>query len=144
MAETKDQIAEERDRLKAENETLRAQLAAAGGRMPAAQHTFQLSEGQRQELVQNGVVNVGGRMLTADEVRERLGDDQRDLDLGDAPVPSWYVPGREGSAVAGVDFVYPSVAPGQIDPKVAGLPGINGPAATEKQAPPADDPIEQE
>lgn len=148
MAETKDDIARDRDQLRAENDALRAQLTAVGGgRVAAAQHTFQLSEGARQELVQNGVVNVNGRMMTADEVRGVLGDDQEDIDLGDAKVPAnldQLRGGRPASTVRGVDFVYPSVAPGQIDPTVAGTPGINGPAAKPATAPVADDPVDDE
>lgn len=143
MAETKDQIAEERDRLKAENAALRQQLAAGGvtGRVVAPTQTFQLSEGDRQELATRGVVSVGGRLLTADEVRERLPENQRGIDLGDAPVPADLdrLRGRQSSAVEGVDFIYPSVAPGQIDPAVAGTPGISGPAADPVTVPAADE-----
>jgi hypothetical protein len=133
MAETKDDIAAERDKLREENNRLKAQLAAAGGSVQpyAPQQTFQLSEGDRQELAARGVVNVGGRMRTAAEVREMLPDSQRDVDLGDAPVPNLPA-GREQGATPGVDYVYPSVAPGQIDPAVAGTPGISGPAADDE------------
>lgn len=134
MPETKDDIAAERDALREENARLRAQLAAAGGgRVVAPLHTFQLSEGERQELVARGGVNVGGVLLGRDDVRAKLSEGQRDVDLGDGPVD----PGvervlkqrRTGAGTPGVDFVYPSVAPGQIDPAVAGTPGISGPAA---------------
>jgi hypothetical protein len=149
MAETKDDIAKDRDRLKAENEALRRQLAAAGGgpgRVVAPQQTFMLSEGDRQELAARGVVNVGGRLLTADEVRARLPEGQRDVDLGDAPVPADLdrIRGRSSNAVEGVDFIYPSVAPGQIDPSVAGTPGISGPAATAANETPAVDVVDEE
>lgn len=141
MPELKDEIAAERDRLKAENAQLRAQLAAAGRPAGAVQpeHTFQLSEGDRQDLVANGQVAVNGRMMNADEVAKLLGPDQQDVDLGDAtpPTPGPGEPPR--SAVRGVDFVYPSVAPGKIDPAVAGTPGINGPAAD--VAPPTSSPL---
>jgi hypothetical protein len=134
MAETKDDIAAERDKLREENNRLKAQLAAAGGSVQpyAPQQTFQLSEGDRQELAARGIVNVGGRMRTADEVREMLPDSQRDVDLGSAPVPDYYRAGREQGTTPGVDFVYPSVGPGQIDPAVAGTPGISGPAADDE------------
>lgn len=131
MAETKDDIAAERDALREENNRLKAQLAAAGGSTQpyAPAQTFQLSEGDRQELAANGVVNVAGRMRTADEVRAMLPENQAGVDLGTAVVPDHIRPvGREPGATPGVDYVYPSVAPGQIDPAVAGTPGISGPA----------------
>lgn len=138
MAETKEEIAVQRDtlqtdndELRAENAQLRAQLAAAG--QPAGPvrptATFQLSEGDRQELVARGEVNIGGRMLTADEVAEKLGPDQQNVDLGDATPPTAGPGEAPRGAVRGVDFVYPSVEPGGIDPKIAGTPGISGPAA---------------
>lgn len=137
MVELKDDIAAERDALRAENDELRAQLAQVGvtrapGVAAAPQHTFQLSEGDRQELALHGAINIGGRMRTAAEVQEMLGDKQQDVDLGDVPAPT--LPGeRPAGATPGVDFVYPSVAPGEIDPAVAGTPGINGPAAQPDQ-----------
>lgn len=107
MAETKNDIAAERDQLREENNRLKAQLAAAGASTQpyAPRQTFQLSEGDRQELAARGIVNVGGRMRTAAEVREMLPESQRDVDLGSAPV---------------------------IDPAVAGTPGISGPAADDE------------
>jgi hypothetical protein len=136
VAETKDDIAQERDRLRAENETLRAQLTAAGApRVVAPTQTFVLSEGDRQELAARGVLNVGGRMRTRDEVRAMLGDKQREVDLGtvepDAGTLSTLAQQRKQGATPGVDYVWPSVAPGQIDPAVAGRPGISGPSADE-------------
>lgn len=130
MTELKEDIAAERDQLKAENDLLRAQLAAAGRPAGAVQptHTFQLSEGDRQELAIRGEINVGGRMLTADQVAEKLGPNQQGIDLGDATPPPAGPGEAPRSAVRGVDYVYPSVAPGQIDPAVAGTPGISGPA----------------
>lgn len=131
MAETKDDIAAERDALKAENERLRAQLAAspAAPRVYAPAQTFQLSEGDRQELVLHGAVNVGGRMMTREEVAAKLDDSQRNLELGSAKPDVSLLKATQRPAVAGVDFVYPSVAPGELDPAVAGTPGISGPAA---------------
>jgi hypothetical protein len=149
MPETKEEIAaqrdalqDERDALQAENENLRGQLAAAGaartGGSPVAApaHTFELSEGDRQELAMRGVLAVGGRLRTRDEVRDMLGEDQRNVDLGTAEpqLPPGYRSDR--GAVEGVDFVYPSVSPGRIDPAVAGTPGINGPAADADNRPP--------
>jgi hypothetical protein len=129
MAETKDDITAERDALRAENENLRGQLAAAGtNRSAAPQHRFVLSEGNRAELVTYGVTNINGRRMTREDVEAELGDGQHGVDLGEATPVDAPVPAR-GGAVEGVDFIYPSVAPGQIDPAVAGLPGINGPAA---------------
>jgi hypothetical protein len=134
MTELKEDIAAERDQLRQENNRLRAQLAAAGAapRGYAPAQTFQLSEGDRQELAARGIVNVGGRMRTAEEVREMLGDDQQGVELGDAEPPAGMAGGRDAGSVAGVDYVYPSVAPGQIDPAVAGTPGISGPAAPDQ------------
>lgn len=130
MAETKEEITAERDQLRAEVEQLRGQLAAAGARVAVPEHVFQLSEGDRQELATRGVVNIGGRRMTRADVAEKLGVDQLDVDLGDAE-PVDQAPHARTSAVEGVDFIYPSVAPGEIDPAVAGTPGINGPAADE-------------
>lgn len=147
MSETKDDIAAERDALRAENENLRGQLAAAGatttaGRAAPAQHRFQLSEGDRQELELRGVVNIGGRMMTRDEVLAEIADagpdgqgnnDQGAVEIAEAPeatrVDLSKLPDRTGPGVEGIDFVYPSVERGKIDPDVAGTPGINGPSA---------------
>lgn len=141
MSETKDEIAAERDQLAAENEQLRSQLAAIGAAAPGQaatpQHTFQLSEGDRQELGIRGVVNIGGRLMTKEMVEAKLGDDQRDVDIPDAPegtrVPAQMIAEADARArsggIRGVDFVYPSVQPGGIDPKIAGTPGISGPPA---------------
>jgi len=136
MAETKDEIAAERDRLRQENENLRGQLAASGaGRayQPAAQ--FILSEGNRQELLTYGATTIGGRRVTRDEVEQATAGNSRyaNVDLGDTDPPAALPGGRQSMAVPGVDYVYPSVAPGRIDPAVAGTPGINGPAATEEE-----------
>jgi hypothetical protein len=132
--ETKEEIAAERDRLRAENENLRGQLTASGvtrtaGTAAPAAHTFQLSEGDRQELATTGLVNVGGRAMTRDEVRAALGKDQQNIDLGTAE-PTYVPPAGRSTGVEGVDYIYPSVSPGFIDPNVAGTPGISGPAAT--------------
>jgi hypothetical protein len=138
MTENVKDVAAERDALRAENDNLRTQLAAAGAARPGqaapVQHTFQLSEGDRQELEMRGVINVGGRQMTKDEVMAELRktEDQRNVKIADAPdgtrVDVSKLPGV-GKGVAGVDFVYPSVERGKIDPAVAGTPGISGPPA---------------
>lgn len=127
MSETKEDIAAERDALRAENAELRKAAAGRPATAPQVQHRFVLSEGDRQELVARGVVNINGRRMTREDVEAELGDDQLDVDLGDAQPADTERPAR--AAVEGVDFIYPSVAPGLIDPAVAGTPGINGPAA---------------
>jgi hypothetical protein len=138
MPETKEDIAAERDRLQAENENLRGQLAAASvpARGPAApQHTFILTEDARQQLVTSGVAYTGGRVMTRDQVVSLLGARADAYDLGDVepaePVQPEAAP-RVG--IRGFDYVYPSIAPGVIDPAVAGTPGINGPSADDMPA----------
>lgn len=138
MAET-DQtkaLAAERDALRAENENLRGQLAAAGAANTKAapvQHQFQLSEGDRQELEIRGVINVGGRLVTKAEVVKMLGAKQKNVEIKDAPegtrVDPVLIKKATGPGVQGVDYVYPSVERGKIDPAVAGTPGISGPPA---------------
>lgn len=85
MAETKEEIGAERDRLRTENASLREQLAAAGVVRPAAVHRFQLSEGDRSELEMHGSANIGGKLMTADEVRALLAEsgDQAGVVIGD-------------------------------------------------------------
>lgn len=144
MTETKADLEAERDALRAENENLRGQLAAAGAarQTAAPQHVFQLSEGDRQELEIRGVVSIGGRLMTTAEVRQALaaaGAGQEHVEIADAPEGTRVDPGRRGGltgpGVRGIDFVYPSVARGLIDPAVAGVPGINGPAAPASEVP---------
>lgn len=111
MAELKDDIAAERDALRAENEELRAQLArtdlaASAGIAPAPQHQFVLSEGERQELATRGVIAVGGRLRTADQVRELLGDDQQDVDLGTATPPPLAGEQPAAGSVPGLDVTH--------------------------------------
>jgi hypothetical protein len=131
VPETKEDIAAERDQLREEVARLQGELAAAGRPAPgpvAPAHTFELSEGDRQELVIRGQINVGGRMRSRQEIKEMLGENQRNVDLGNAEPPAAPAEAaRQG--VPGVDFVYPSVEPGGIDPAVAGTPGISGPPA---------------
>lgn len=137
MAETKDEIAAERDSLRARVSELQAQVAA-GGRVVAPRQTFTLSEGDRQDLVANGVVNVAGRLRTRAEVADLLGPDQAGVDLGDRdPSPAVAAALKQQRAqgtTPGVDFVYPSVEAGGIDPALAGTPGISGPAAGDAPA----------
>lgn len=138
MAETKDDIAGERDQLRAENNALKAQLEQAGRAAAAYRpaQTFQLSEGDRQELEIRGVVNVGGRLMTKADVEEAMAvAGQRGVTIADAPEAtkvSDQVLGdaaARGDGIRGVDYVYPSVAAGKLDPAVAGTPGISGPPA---------------
>lgn len=142
MSETKDEIAAERDQLRAENENLRGQLAASGVRRPApVSHEFMLSEGQRQELLTNGVTTIGGVRTTREDIERRLSTRQADVELGDAEPVDGGVGVRVQGNTPGVDFVYPSVYAGAIDPAVAGTPGISGPAAYTDEAPPAPDTV---
>lgn len=97
----------------------------------------QLSEGDRQQLVQQGYATLGGQVYTVAEARELLKRTGQDVELDD---PSPAVAKEAARVVAaqrrpdvaaqrGLTHVYPSVAPGLIDPAVAGTPGINGPSA---------------
>jgi hypothetical protein len=141
MSETKEEIAAERDALReevkrvtAERDRLTGEVAAAGAnRVAVPAHTFQLSQGQLADLETFGVTTVGGRQVTADEVRGMLEGNQAGLEIQEASAPAAVpvIPDR-GEPRYGVDFVYPSVAPGQIDPAVAGQPGISGPPADSK------------
>lgn len=139
---TKDEIEAERDRLAQENVALKAQLAAAGRPGPSAQHVFQLSEGDRQELEIRGVVAIGGRLMTKADVEKAMAAaGQKGVTIKDAPAATALkvtddTPGM-GPGIRGIDYVYPSVERGKIDPAVAGTPGITGPAADAKPA--ADD-----
>jgi hypothetical protein len=122
------------ERLRAENEQLRGQLAAAGARRAnvAAPKPY-LTEGERQDLITFGVTTDvhTGRRLNLHEAREKYPD----ADLSNASDGAVAGADRdrteaaERGSVRGVDYVWPSVAPGKIDPAVAGTPGISGPAA---------------
>jgi hypothetical protein len=143
MSENQKDVAAERDALRGrvaelerEAENLRGQLAASGAtRVAAPRHTFALSEGARQELELNGVTTVDGRLYTAEQVREKLAasDTQRRVDFEEPDptvvraVPVDRAVGRVRTE--GVDYVYPSVDYGVIDPMAAGKPGISGPPA---------------
>lgn len=135
MAETKEDIAAQRDQLQAENEQLRGQLAAAASRPGPVTptHTFQLTQGHLVELETYGVTNINGRQYTTDEVRAKLTGDQAGLHIEDASNPVTAPERPDRPPVAGVDYTWPSVAPGEIDPAVAGTPGISGPAAGSEQ-----------
>jgi hypothetical protein len=147
MAETKEDIAGERDRLRKENNALRSQLEQAG-RTPGyqPQQRFQLSEGDRQELEIRGVVSINGRLMTKADVEQAMAAaGQRGVTIADAPeatrVPDQVLKdtAARGTGIRGVDYVYPSVAAGQIDPDVAGTPGISGPPADAATVAAADD-----
>jgi hypothetical protein len=113
--------------LRAENDRLKGQLAQATARTanvaPAKPY---LTEGERQELItfgRSGDLNLKtakakfpeADLSGATEIaRKASTEDETTV---------------ERAGIRGFDFVYPSVAPGKIDPEVAGLPGINGPAA---------------
>lgn len=126
------ELVAERDRLQRENENLRGQLAAAAAnRVATPVHTFQLSQGQLAELEATGRTNVGGKLMDASEVRSLMPDDQRRVEIATPPAEQVAAlpPARPQGNTPGVDYVWPSVRPGAIDPAVAGTPGINGPAA---------------
>lgn len=114
--------ADERDRLIAENEQLRGQLAAAGatGRrefQAQARRPF-LSEGERQELALYGETNspFTGERLTTEQVRAELAesDTQREVEIPDPVVPRQAPARKDRTPIGGVDYVYPSVAPGRL------------------------------
>jgi hypothetical protein len=145
MSETKDEIAAERDQLRAENENLRGQLVAAGAGRPGtaapAQHRFFLTEGERQELELNGNAVVGGKLMTTEQVRAKLSGDFADVEIADATNVREVPSAHDRPKVAGIDYIYPSVAYGELDPAVAGTPGFNGPAAPVE---PTATPVDQE
>lgn len=120
MSETKDEIAAQRDALVAENERLKGELAAAraGGASPAmvtlaAPAPDFLSEGDRQAMEINGVVNraTDGRELLASDFGIDVKTEQGRANLERAQARK--AEGR--TAIRGVDYVYPSVAPGVLD-----------------------------
>lgn len=141
MAETKDELAARAREQEAEIERLRGQLAAAGATpATAAPARFLISEADRQDLLARGYATIGGRVLLLREVRELLDASQAGVPLDD-PAPEILAEaervvgalrvGRpaEGAGAPHVDFVYPSVARGVIDPAAAGAPGVTGPSA---------------
>lgn len=113
--------------LRAENDRLKGQLAQATARTPNVQAAKPyLTEGERQELITFG--RSGD--LNLKTAKERFPDADLSGATDVARKASTEDETRtERGAVRGVDFVYPSVRPGFIDPEVAGTPGINGPAA---------------
>jgi hypothetical protein len=130
---TKAALEQHIERLQADNERLRGQLAAAGvARATGPAGPPFLSEGERQDLITQGVISRPGRTLNLHEARieypDAVLDAVTDLAVRNADRDR-EAKVRRGPGVEHVDFVYPSVAPGEIDPAVAGLPGVNGPAA---------------
>jgi hypothetical protein len=138
MAETKDELQRRVDELQADNEKLRGQLATATGRTVPAPAPFALTEGDRQELEARGYATVGGRVITTEEARKLApGVEIRDVDGALAEERDRVVGALRtapGGNVRGVDYVWPSVERGGIDPTVAGVPGISGPAAGTNEA----------
>lgn len=124
MALTKAELEERAARLEADNERLRGQLATAGAGQRIAQATPRtpwLSEGERQELEAYGaaVSPFTGQRVTADEAREAYPDVEiREAKPG-AVRAAGPAPRRTAQPREGVDFVYPSVAPGQLADDVA-------------------------
>lgn len=121
MAPTKDELEAENAQLREELDRTRGQLTEARAGLGGVQRVtfptspgFQLSEGIRQDLEQQGVArdpNTGAELLASDfdvEVRTAAGRlnleqaQQRRAKLGDRP------------GIRGVDYVYPSVAPGVL------------------------------
>lgn len=120
--------------LEAENADLRDQLVKLSGRSTTPATVPYLTEGDRQELLSRGVVNSagGGGRVTLTTAADLFPG----VDLSEATDAAREAADAEDTAVAergdgirGFDYVYPSVAPGLIDPAVAGTPGINGPSA---------------
>ena len=123
---------------RAENVALTARLEAAGGQRGTApvQHKFTLTEGDRQELGLYGVATIGGRLMTREEAQEAAEQAGQPVEIDEPSAELDRRPGlvrqlgERGQGVRGFDYVYPSVAPGKIDPAVAGTPGVHGPAAS--------------
>jgi hypothetical protein len=116
---TKAALEVERDALQAKVEQLQGELASAraGGGSPAlvtlaAPDPNFLSEGDRQAMEINGVVNsaVTGRELLASDfgITVKTEEGRRNLERAQARTP------QERAGIRGVDFVYPSVAPGVL------------------------------
>lgn len=122
---TKAALEADNERLTAENERLKGELAAAraGAASPAqvtmsapavpGRPAFGLSEGERQALIMNGVVNSafdGSLILASDHGIEPVTEIGR-KNLAHA---SKVVIEEQRKAIRGVDFVYPSAAPGVL------------------------------
>jgi len=134
MAETKEEIAAERDQLRAELERTQGELAAAraGGASQArvtmvGRPEFGLSEGERQALEANGVANSAfdGRLLLADDYGIEVKTDLARRNIEHAREAAAKANAGTG-AIWGVDFVYPSVAPGVLDPEAVQRGDVRG------------------
>lgn len=135
---TKAALEQEVARLRAENEQLRGSLAASGAR-PAANAPAALpflTEGQRQELLTFGQTARagGGPLLSLSEARDLWPDAELDdaTDQAKATDERLRTEVVERAGIRGFDYVYPSVAPGVLDPAVVGTPGISGTAAADQ------------
>lgn len=138
MAETKAELEAQRDALQAENERLRGQLATAGAgpRVAQAQPVQPwLSEGERQELEAYGRTSspFTGREITTGEAREA----HPDVEIRDAKPGAVKAAGpvrrRAAQPREGVDYVWPSVAPGQLAPEFGG-PAADAPVPVDAGA----------
>lgn len=122
MAPTKDELEAENAQLREELDRTRGQLTEARAGLGGVQRVtfptspgFQLSEGVRQDLEQQGVArdpNTGAELLASDfdvEVRTAAGK----LNLEQAQRRRDQAGGRD-EGIRGVDYVYPSVAPGVL------------------------------
>lgn len=113
--------------LRAENDRLKGQLAQATARTanvaPAKPY---LTEGERQELITFG--RSGGLNLKTAAKKFPEADLSGTTEVARKASTEDELKG-ERSSIRGFDFVYPSVAPGVLDPAVVGEPGITGPAA---------------
>lgn len=113
--------------LRAENDRLKGQLAQATARTanvaPAKPY---LTEGERQELITFGRSGRLNLKTAAQRFPEADLSGATDVAKKASTEDELTV---ERPAIRGFDYVYPSVAPGVIDPAVVGEPGITGPAA---------------